>query len=125
MSPERANFFNSWLVGGGEHVRAELLVELVSQLGVCAQVAAGGLPALAEAHRAVADPAAPLGQQARLEAEVDQASFGAEAVVGVDFQLAGLPGRGELVLDLWVPDIRFISCDLRILMDQPTESIAS
>jgi hypothetical protein len=25
--------------------------------------------------------------------------------------------------DLWVPVIRFISCDLRILMDQPTESI--
>jgi hypothetical protein len=26
---------------------------------------------------------------------------------------------------LWVPDIRFTSCDLRVLMDQPTESISS
>ena len=26
---------------------------------------------------------------------------------------------------LWVPVIRFMSCDLRILMDQPAESIAS
>jgi hypothetical protein len=26
---------------------------------------------------------------------------------------------------LWVPDIRFTSCDLRVLMDQPTEPIPS
>ena len=26
---------------------------------------------------------------------------------------------------LWVPDIRFTSCDLRVLMDQPTEAISS
>ena len=27
--------------------------------------------------------------------------------------------------DLWVPDIRFTSCDLRVLMDQPTKAISS
>ena len=26
---------------------------------------------------------------------------------------------------VWVPDIRFTSCDLRVLMDQPTEAISS
>src|SRR5215216_8197669 len=26
---------------------------------------------------------------------------------------------------LWVPDIRVASCDLRVLMDQPTEAISS
>ena len=33
--------------------------------------------------------------------------------------------KGEVGLDLWVPVIRFMSCDLRILMDQPAESIPS
>src|SRR5262245_9955755 len=31
----------------------------------------------------------------------------------------------EDVLDLWVPAIRFTSCDLRVLMDQPAEPIPS
>jgi hypothetical protein len=26
---------------------------------------------------------------------------------------------------LWVPDIRFTSCDLRVLMDQPTKAVSS
>jgi hypothetical protein len=29
-----------------------------------------------------------------------------------------------IVLRLWVPDIRCASCDLRVLMDQPTEPIS-
>jgi hypothetical protein len=32
---------------------------------------------------------------------------------------------GAVTGALWVPGIRFTSCDLRILMDQPTESISA
>jgi hypothetical protein len=27
-------------------------------------------------------------------------------------------------MHLWVPDIRFMSCDLRVLVDQPTQPIS-
>ena len=44
-------------------------------------------------------------------------------------QVAGLLGDPAAVgvggHPLWVPDIRVTSCDLRILMDQPTDSISS
>jgi hypothetical protein len=41
---------------------------------------------------------------------------GVGGAVGVE-----LPGGG----DLWVPDIRLMSCDLRVLVDQPAESVPS
>src|SRR4029453_2871552 len=37
----------------------------------------------------------------------------------------GLAPTGHPAATLWVPVIRFMSCDLRILMDQPAESIPS
>src|SRR5215207_2131110 len=82
----------------------QLPLQLSGQLGVVAQVAAGGRAATAELNRPVADRCPALGEQASGEAEVEEAGFGAEAVVAVHLQLAGLPGWGELVLGHLDPD---------------------
>src|SRR4029453_4595358 len=58
----------------------------------------GPRPSAADLDAPVADPGAALDEQAGLEAEVEQAGLAAEPVVGMQLQLAGLPGWGELVL---------------------------
>jgi len=80
-------------------VLLDALVDLVGEVGVVAQEVAGVLLALAELVALVRVPGAGLADEARLDAQVDEAALAADALAVHDVELGLLERRRDLVLD--------------------------
>src|SRR5438094_235270 len=81
------------------HLAADLRLDAVRELGVRFQEVARVLATLAEARLAVVEPRAGLRQDARGDADVEQATLAADPLVVHDVELGQPEGARHLVLD--------------------------
>src|SRR5204862_4187811 len=79
--------------------RVDLVLDLLGELGVLDEKGLGVVAALAQALVAVGEERAGLGDDVVLDAEVDQAARGGDALAELDVELRLAERRRDLVLD--------------------------